>query len=158
MMTVERTIVSDLMAADWTDASGNKIAACSLDEATALAKKITEDMASQGPTPNVFLQKLAALVGGSLLRGNNQVTVKRVEEGPTHSRYDCRWPLLYGTLGSELSFFPTVAHDQWKRSSAGGDGEAGAGGEAALWKERYEELLRATTAGAWQARNLRTGV
>ena len=156
-MTVERTMVSDLMAADWTDASGNKIAACSLDEAMALAKVITEDMVLQAPTPDVFLRKLAELVGGSLLRGNKQVTVKRVEEGPTHSRYDCRWPLLYGTMRSELSFFATVAHDRWKRSSSGGDGEAEAGGEAALWKERYEELLRATTAGAWQARNLRTG-
>ena len=163
MMAVERTVVSDLMAADWADASGIKIAACSLDEATALAKKITEDLALQGPTPDAFLRNLAALAGGSLLRGDSQVTVKRVEEGPTHSRYDCRWPLLYGTLKGELSFFETVAHDQWKKSSGGGDWEAEAGGptedgEAARWKEKYEELLRATAAGTREARNLRARV
>lgn len=163
MMAMERTIVSDLMEADWGDASGNKIAACGLDEATALAKRITEDLASQGPTPDAFLRNLAALAGGSLLRGDSQVTVKRVDEGPTHSRYDCRWPLLYGTLRGELSFFGTVAHDQWKKSSGGGGreseaGDAAADSEAARWKEKYEELLRATTAGARRARNLRTRV
>ena len=164
MMAVERTIVSDLLTADWADASGHKIAACGLDEATALATKITEDLASQGPTTDAFLRNLAALAGGSLLRGGRPATVRRVDEGPTHSRYDCRWPLLYGTLRGELAFFGTVAHDQWKKQrnpgGGGGDGRGDddAGAEAARWKEKYEELLRATTAGARQARTLRARV
>ena len=61
--------------------------------------------------------------------------------------------------------------EPFARARGGGDGAVGpqpgggdgrgdddAGAEAARWKEKYEELLRATTAGARQARTLRARV
>ncbi|KAK7920983.1 ARS-binding protein 2 [Apiospora marii] len=162
---VESWFVSDVIIADWYDANDNRIASCGVDEALALAKHIINGMAKEAPSPEVFLLNLSAIMGGCLLRSKNRPSIKRLETGPEHNRYLCRWQIQYGTLVSEYTLDETMPHHTWQKERRHGEknsGQASTGepeeDTAEFWKHKYQELLFQQRANIDQVTDLRVKI
>lgn len=175
---VESLFISELLVANWTDVDGNAIPACGFDEATAIAQTIIGNMEKQALTPESFLLNLTALAGGSILQRGVRVCVTRLEEGPTHNRYGCKWALRYGSLTGNFSLTETVPHSEWRgkqqerqRQLYGGRGgsensvdsddtDRNDGGDAVAqhWKKKYQSLLRVVRADHEQTTDLKVKV
>ncbi|KAK6845253.1 ARS binding protein 2 [Apiospora arundinis] len=162
---VESWFVSDLIISDWYDANDNKIPACGVDEALALAKHIINNMSKKAPSPEVFLLNMSALMGGCLLRSKNRPSIKRLESGPDFNKYICRWYIQYGEVVSEYTLHETLPHDTWQKQRRHGEKNLGqaSGAEAEedtaeFWKKKYQELLHQQRAHIDQMTDLRVQV
>ena len=162
---VESWFVSDVIIADWYDANDNKIASCGVEEALALAKHVINGMAKEAPSPEVFLLNLSAIMGGCLLRSKSRPSIKRLETGPEHNRYLCRWQIKYGTLVSEYALDETLPHHTWQKERRHGEkspGQASTVGSeedtAEFWKQKYQELLFQQRANIDQVTDLRVKI
>ncbi|KAI0137451.1 ARS binding protein 2-domain-containing protein [Xylariales sp. AK1849] len=157
---MESMFVSELLICNWYDAKGNKIAPCGFDEAMAVTKTIIGNMAKKAATTDAFLINLAALAGGSILQGGTKAIITRLEEGPTHNKYLCRWRLRYGSHRGSFSLNETVATDLWKKSDENAElsdsDETDQGdSDAQHWKEKYQELLQAVRSSNQQVTDLK---
>ncbi|KAM0815224.1 putative ARS binding protein 2-domain-containing protein [Seiridium cardinale] len=158
---VESLFVSELLIADWFDASGNKIPPCGFDEAEAMAKMIIGNMQKQALTPESFLSNLAILAGGSVLQKGVKATITRIEDGPNSSKYTCKWGLRYGVLRGNFSLTETVPHSLWKEKEDELEmlgNETAEHGDAQHWKKKYQELLRAVKTNHQHDTDLRLSV
>lgn len=162
---VESWFVSDLIIADWYDANDNKIAACSVDEALALAKHIIDGLAKEAPSAEAFLLSMSAMMGGCLLRSKSRPFIKRLETGPEHNRYLLRWYIRYGELVSEYTMNKTLPHDSWQKEKQNDKKNSGQASTAVaeedtaeFWKNKYQELLHQQRAHIDQMTDLRVQV
>ncbi|KAH8203257.1 hypothetical protein TruAng_002555 [Truncatella angustata] len=160
---VESLFISELLVANWLDASGNNIPACDFAEAEAIAKVVIGNMQKQALTPETFLLNLAALASGSVLQRGLKATITRIEVGPTANKYTCKWGLRYGDLIGNFSLTETVPHIAWKRESGNANipafDEVKEDHAAALhWKKKYEDLLHAVKMNHQQNTDLKISV
>jgi hypothetical protein len=169
---VESLFISELLVANWADANGNGIEPCGFDEAVAIAQTIIGNMEKQALTPESFLLNLTALAGGSILQRGVRVCVTRLEEGPAHNRYGCKWALRYGALTGNFSLTETVPHSAWKGKHKQEEEQQGGGRQesdtsadmdetdatAQHWKKKYQGLLRVVRADHEQTTDLKVKV
>ncbi|KAL2018792.1 hypothetical protein VTK56DRAFT_420 [Thermocarpiscus australiensis] len=160
MDELEALFIAEILRADWFDARHNRVPACGVAEAAALAQTVVENLLAAAATREAFLVDLAALAGRQVLmsRGSS-LRVTRLEELPDRTRYACSWELRYGDIVGRWTREDTVMHCRWKRgregegiegdgtdaakdgggSGGGGDGEASRP-EEEHWERKYREL------------------
>ncbi|PSR77004.1 ARS binding protein 2-domain-containing protein [Coniella lustricola] len=125
MDALESLFTYELLSAAWTDAQGIPIAACGIDEATAVAHEMVENVRRQANGAQGFLMNLSALAGMTWLRtapapgAQRQLQVRRigeiVEEGREKSVYDIHWDLQLGDVRSGFGLREAIAKDEWVR-------------------------------------------
>lgn len=107
---LEAFFMTEMFAATWYDENNNRIAPCSVEEATALVAIIINDLTKAAASKEAFLINLAALAGGKILMANADVHVKRLERTAEHTKYDLSWELRYGDVRGQFSIQEAVPH------------------------------------------------
>ncbi|KAK0748537.1 ARS binding protein 2-domain-containing protein, partial [Apiosordaria backusii] len=139
MAEVEGLFVTDLMNAEWFDAQGNKIPACSGDEAWAFTQAVLNRLRSTASSQQDFLINLSALAGGGILMPKKSLKVVKLAELADRTRYKSHWKLRYGSIVGDFSMEEEVMHGAWKKKKDNGMG----GGETGVvdWEQKYKELM-----------------
>ncbi|KAL1873864.1 hypothetical protein Daus18300_003736 [Diaporthe australafricana] len=111
---LESFFIYDIVGADWFDAAGNQIPACSVEEAAGIYQQILEDVMKGAASKETFLINVAALIGGSLLRSGRSVKINRMANEDTSSVYDCHYELQVGDVKGTYSIRVTLPHGKWR--------------------------------------------
>ncbi|KAI3401168.1 hypothetical protein diail_314 [Diaporthe ilicicola] len=111
---LESFFIYDIVGADWFDPAGNKIPACSVEEAAAIYQKILEDVMKGAASKETFLINVAALIGGNLLRSGRSVKIHRTASEDASSVYDCHYELQLGDVKGTYSIRVALPHGKWK--------------------------------------------
>ncbi|KAK4670896.1 hypothetical protein QC764_604680 [Podospora pseudoanserina] len=138
MTEVEGLFMTDLMNAEWFDANGNKIPACSGDEAWAFTQAVLDRLRTTASSHLDFLINLSALAGGGYLMPRKSLKVVKLAELEDRTRYKTHWQLRYGSVVGDFSMEEEVMHAAWKRKKKDG---TGGGGGAVDWEQKYRDLM-----------------
>ncbi|TPX10580.1 uncharacterized protein E0L32_008466 [Thyridium curvatum] len=145
MAELEAFFIHTILSANWQDARGNPIRPCGVDEASAIASSVIDDLLRSASTKETFLINLAALAGSKILMTTSTLRVVLLEECADHNKYICNWELRFGDVRGEFSMKEQVSHRKWKGRSApdriGGDDDAAGENTAARWQRKYREVL-----------------
>ncbi|KAK4205746.1 ARS binding protein 2-domain-containing protein [Triangularia verruculosa] len=139
MAEVEGLFMTDLMNAEWFDARGNKIPACSGDEAWAFTQAVLNRLRSTATSTQDFLINLSALAGGGILMPKKSLKMIRLAELPDRTKYKSHWQLRYGSIIGDFSMEEEVMHSTWKKKGMSNGTEGGGG--AVDWEQKYKELM-----------------
>ncbi|KAM0286051.1 hypothetical protein ACHAQH_001059 [Verticillium albo-atrum] len=136
---------SEVLRADWFDASGNRTPPCSLDEAHALVASIIEALYAAAASQAAFLINVAALAGGRMLMTADKMQIRRLVEYEDRTHFECSWVYRLGSVKGTYRMAQTVKHERWQKSpdvSGGEDGPDMAKGSGGVWRKRYEDLMK----------------
>lgn len=160
---LESFFIYDIVGADWFDAAGNQIPACSVEEAAGIYQQVIEDVMKGAASKETFLINVAALIGGSLLRSGRSVKIHRTASEDTSSVYDCHYELQVGDVKGTYSIRVTLPYGKWRggRNKSRENHTHGMGeedddaegeedddddddddhGDRAKWQKKYRDLL-----------------
>lgn len=135
---LESLLTYELLDAVWCDAQGNRIPTCGVDEATAVAQEIIENVRREAGSAQSLLMNLSAIAGTTWLKGRGARTrVYRVgevaeEQGRRKVVYNIHWDLQLGDVRSNFSLREVVGYDGWegKRRSSHQGSRRGRGEES----------------------------
>ncbi len=154
----------EIINGTWTDANGNPIPACGIDEAWAISTTIIENVLKAAASKEAFLINMAALAGGKTLHGANFLRITRYDD-TDRNRYTCHWELRLGDIRGLFSMQETVMHDRWKKPDLpqadeieAADRRDGEGQNGADWHQKYLELLTLVRAKDKQLNTLRSKI
>ncbi|KAK0662944.1 ARS binding protein 2-domain-containing protein [Cercophora samala] len=139
MAEVEGLFVTDLMNAEWFDANGNKIPACSGDEAWAFAQAVLNRLRTTASSHMDFLINLSALAGGGLLMPKKSLKVVKLAVLEDRTKYKSHWQLRYGSIVGDFSMEEEVMHASWQKKNK--ENGTGGGGGVVDWEQKYKELM-----------------
>ncbi|KAM0608567.1 hypothetical protein ACHAP1_002836 [Verticillium nonalfalfae] len=136
---------SEVLRADWYDASGKRTPPCSLDEAHALVASIIEALYAAAASHAAFLINVAALAGGTMLMTTDKMQVRRLIEYEDRTHFECSWVYRLGSVKGTYRMAQTVEHERWQRSPDVSEAEDDPGttkGSGGLWRKKYENLMK----------------
>ncbi|EGY15737.1 ARS-binding protein [Verticillium dahliae VdLs.17] len=136
---------SEVLRADWYDASGKRTPPCSLDEAHALVASIIEALYAAAASHAAFLINVAALAGGAMLMTTDKMQIRRLVEYEDRTHFECSWVYRLGSVKGTYRMAQTVQHERWQRSPDVSEAEDDPGttkGGGGLWRNKYENLMK----------------
>jgi hypothetical protein len=128
---LESHFTSEILGADWYDASGARIERCSLDEADKICKQVIKNLQAESSSTEAFLINLSALAGGPLM---TRLRMARLELG-LKTDYECHWKMKFGSIEGEFTIRATV-----ERHTAPKTTENVHDDSEITWKQRYLDL------------------
>ena len=128
---LESHFISEILGADWYDASGARIGRCSLDEADKICKQVIRNLQAESSSTEAFLINLSALAGGPLM---TRLRMARLELG-MKTDYECHCKMKFGSIEGEFTIRATVERDTTQKpiENLQDDTEI-------TWKQRYLDL------------------
>ncbi len=170
---LEVYFVHEILNGTWTDANGNSIPPCGIDEAWAIATTIIENVLKAAASKEAFLINMAALAGGKSLHGANFLRITRYDD-TDRNRYTCHWELRLGDIRGLFSMQETVLHERWKkpplpqadeieaadraRGEVGGEPGQGPNVTETDWRRKYKDLMALVRAKDEQLNTLRSKI
>ncbi|TVY23863.1 ARS-binding protein [Lachnellula hyalina] len=148
MDALESHFICEILAADWYDASGQRIEKCSIDEADKICKQVVKNLQAESSSTEAFLINLSALAGGPLM---TRLRMTRLEQGSI-AHYECHWKMRFGSIEGEFTIRATVHHGL--ESVALDD----FGGSEESWKKRYLDLRQQIKERNATVGNLKTSI
>ncbi|KAK4175711.1 putative ARS-binding protein 2 [Triangularia setosa] len=136
MAELEGLFMTDLMNAEWFDAQGNKIPACTGDEAWAFTQAVLNRLRTTASSHLDFLINLSALAGGGILMPKKSLKVVKLAVLEDRTRYKSHWKLRYGSIVGDFSMEEEVMHVTWKKKETEGGGQG-----TVDWEQKYRELM-----------------
>lgn len=136
---------SEVLRADWYDASGKRTPPCSLDEAHALVASIIEALYAAAASHAAFLINVAALAGGAMLMTTDKMQIRRLVEYEDRTHFECSWVYRLGSVKGTYRMAQTVQHERWQKSPDVSEAEDDPGttkGGGGLWRKKYENLMK----------------
>lgn len=101
---LESHFISEILSADWRNASGAPIQRCSIDEASKVCKQVIKNLQAESSSTEAFLINLSALAGGPLM---TRLRMTRYDhDGRTD--YECHWKMRFGSIEGDFTIRATV--------------------------------------------------
>ena len=131
MDALKSHFITEILAAEWYDASGAIIERCSIDEADKICKEVVKNLQAESSSTEAFLINLSALAGGPLM---TRLKMTRLEQGSI-AHYECHWKMRFGSIEGNFTIRATVHHGTESAAL-----EHGPEPTEESWKERYLNL------------------
>ena len=130
---LESHFISEILAADWFDASGASVERCSIDEAAKICKQVVKNLQAESSSTEAFLINLSALAGGPLM---TRLKMTKLDHG-LRTDYECHWKMRFGSIEGNFTIQATVENSPDTAAVV----DHGAQGDTELtWKKRYLDL------------------
>lgn len=144
---LESHFISEILSADWRNASGAIINRCSIDEASKVCKQVIKNLQAESSSTEAFLINLSALAGGPLM---TRLRMTRYDhDGRTD--YECHWKMRFGSIEGDFTIRATVEPDAPMPMDHHGEPEAS-------WKQRYLDLQQQIKERDLKVGKLKTGI
>jgi hypothetical protein len=146
---LESHFISEILSADWRNASGAIIQRCSIDEASKVCKQVIKNLQAESSSTEAFLINLSALAGGPLM---TRLRMTRYDhDGRTD--YECHWKMRFGSIEGDFTIRATVEPglNPMTADRPIGDSEAS-------WKQRYLDLQQQIRERDSKVGKLKTGI
>jgi len=131
MDALESHFISEILSADWYDATGESIERCSIDEADKICKQVIKNLKAESSSTEAFLINLSALAGGPLM---TRLRMTRLEQSSI-AHYECHWKMRFGSIEGDFTIRATVHHGVQSAELEHGPEEP-----EESWKKRFLDL------------------
>jgi len=131
MDALESHFISEILSADWYDATGESIERCTIDEADKICKQVIKNLKAESSSTEAFLINLSALAGGPLM---TRLRMTRLEQSST-AHYECHWKMRFGSIEGDFTIRATVHHGVESAELEHGPEEP-----EESWKKRFLDL------------------
>jgi len=132
---LESHFISEILAAEWYDASSLSIPRCSIDEAAKICKQVVKNLQSESSSTEAFLINLSALAGGPLM---TRLRMTRLD-GVGRTDYQCHWKMRFGSIEGDFTIRATVESEPEKNQMVAENLALDHDSEMS-WKQRYLDL------------------